>query len=151
MGNVWRILGIVTISIVLGLTSLFLLLFTICGGFRSSGGEGAGVVLVCGAIFVCGVAGIVWLGRGIAASRQAPAGLAVPPAQPGGVPIAGGAQAYPAPRPVQAPLAGTDLQLLVFLRILLVGAILFTLGASALSFLRYQGAGFSQGLAVQLV
>jgi hypothetical protein len=145
MGNVWRILGIVTLSIVLGLTSLFLLLFTVCGGFRSSGGEGAAVVLVCGAIFVSGVAGIVWLGRGIAASRQAPEGLAVSPVQPGGAP------GVAATRAVQAPLAGTDLQLLIFLRILLVAAILFTIGASAMTFIRYQGAGFSQGVAIQLV
>lgn len=150
MGNVWRILGIVTFSIVLGLTSLFLLLFTICGGFRSSGGEGAAVVLVCGAIFVCGVAGIVWLGRGIAAARQAPAGLAVPPAL-GAAPIPGGAPGFAAAQSVRAPLAGTDLQLLIFLRILLVAAILFTIGASAMTFIRFQGAGFNQGVAIQLV
>lgn len=151
MGNVWRILGIVLISIVLGLTSLVLLLFTICGGFRSSGGEGAAFVLVTGAILVCGVAGIVWLGRGIVASRPAPAGLAVPPAEAGGAPIPGGAPAYAAPRPAVAPLAGTNLQLLIFLRILLVASILLTLGVTAMSVIRYQGAGFSSGLAIQLV
>jgi hypothetical protein len=151
MGNVWRILGIVLISMVLGLTSLFLLLFTICGGFSSSGGEGAAVVLVTGAIIVCGIAGIVWLGRGIAAARPAPAGLAVQPAYAGDAPIPGGAPVVAAPRPAVAPLARTDLQLLVFLRILLVASILFTLGSTALTFIRYQGAGFSSGLAIQLV
>jgi hypothetical protein len=151
MGNVWRILGIVLISMVLGLTSLFLLLFTICGGFSSSGGEGAAVVLVTGALIVCSVAGIVWLGRGIAASRTAPDGLAVAPACAGDGPISGGAPAFAAPRPAQAALAGSDLQLLIFLRILLVAAILFTLGTAATSFIRYQGAGLGSGLAIQLV
>jgi hypothetical protein len=150
MGNVWRILGIVLISMVLGLTSLFLLLFTICGGFRSSGGEGATVVLVSGAIIVCGVAGIVWLGRGIAAARQAPAGLAVAPAY-AGEPAPAGVPAYSTRQPVSAPLAGNDLQLLIFLRILLVASILFTLGASAFTFIRFQNAGFTPGLAIQIV
>lgn len=151
MGNVWRILGIVLISMVLGLTSLFLLLFTICGGFKSSGGEGATVVLITGAIIVCGVAGIVWLGRGIAASRQAPAGLAVQPAYAGGAPPPEGTPAFPVPQASRAPLAGNDLQLLIFLRILLVASILFTLGASAFTFIRFQNAGFSPGLAIQIL
>jgi hypothetical protein len=151
MGNVWRILGIVLISMVLGLTSLFLLLFTICGGFRSSGGEGAAVVLVTGAIIVCGVAGIVWLGRGVAASRQTPDGLAVQPAYASGAPAPASAPGYPAQRPVSAPLAGSDLQLLVLLRILLAASIVLALGATALSFIRYQSAGLSAGLSIQIL
>jgi len=150
MGNVWRILGIVLISIVLGLTSLFLLLFTVCGGFRSSGGEGATVMLVCGAIFVCGVAGIVALGRGMQAARTVAAGLAVPPAA-GAPPVPGGASGVLVPRAPVAALIGSDLQVLILLRILLAASILFTLGATAFTFVRYQNAGFSSGLAIQLV
>ena len=149
MGNVWRILGIVLISMVLGLTSLFLLLFTICGGFKSSGGEGAMVMLVSSAIIVGGIAGIVWLGRGIAASRPAPAGLAVPPSHEGVAPHHGGfAQAVPAA--ARAPLTGADQQLLIFLRILLVGSILLALGMAALTFVRLQGA-FNTSLSFQMV
>jgi hypothetical protein len=151
MGNVWRILGIVLLSMVLGLTSLFLLLFTVCGGFRSSGGEGATVMLVCGAIFVCGIAGIVALGRGIAAARQATAGLAVPPVAGGAAATPGSTPGMPGPRAPVAALTGSDLQLLIFLRILLVASILFTLGASAFTYIRFQDAGYSPGLAIQFV
>lgn len=149
MGNVWRVLGIVAVSMVLCLASLFLLLFTICGGFKEPDGAVVGIVTL--AIAVGCVALIVWLGRGIVASRLAPAGLAVPPAQAGDAPFPGGAPAYAAPRPAVAPLTGASLQLLVFLRILLVAAILLTLGSTLMTFIRYQGAGFGSGLAIQLV
>ena len=45
MGNVLRVLGIVVASMLLGLVGLFLLLFTICGGLKSS--DGGGVLAVC--------------------------------------------------------------------------------------------------------
>ena len=94
MGNVMRVLGIVLASMLLGLTGLFLLLFTICGGLRSS--EGGGVLAVCLLLMACGVGLIVVLGRGIAATRAASAGLAVPPA--------GATPAYvPASAPAAAP------------------------------------------------
>jgi hypothetical protein len=78
MGNVMRVLGIVLASMLLGLTGLFLLLFTICGGLKSS--DGGGVLAVCLLLIVGGVGLIVFLGRGIVATRAASPGLAVPPA-----------------------------------------------------------------------
>jgi hypothetical protein len=78
MGNVMRVLGIVLASMLLGLTGLFLLLFTICGGLKSS--DGGGVLAVCLLLIVGGVGLIVFLGRGIVATRAVSPGLAVPPA-----------------------------------------------------------------------
>jgi len=78
MGNVVRVLGIVLASMLLGLVGLFLLLFTICGGLKSS--DGGGVLAVCLLLIVGGVGLIVFLGRGIVATRAASPGLAVPPA-----------------------------------------------------------------------
>ena len=78
MGNVMRVLGIVLASMLLGLTGLFLLLFTICGGLKSS--DGGGVLAVCLLLIVGGIGLIVFLGRGITSTRAASPGLAVPPA-----------------------------------------------------------------------
>ena len=72
MGNVMRVLGIVLASMLLGLTGLFLLLFTICGGLKSS--DGGGVLAVCLLLIVGGVGLIVFLGRGIVATRAASTG-----------------------------------------------------------------------------
>ena len=79
MGNVLRVLGIVVASLLLGLVGLFLLLFTNCGGLRSS--EGSGVLAVCVVLIAGGIALIVFLGRGLSSSRAA-RGLAVAPAVP---------------------------------------------------------------------
>jgi hypothetical protein len=92
MGNVLRVLGIVVASMLLGLVGLFLLLFTICGGLKSS--DGGGVLAVCLVLIAGGIALIVFLGRGISSSRAAARGLAVAPAVPApayGVPPPGGA------------------------------------------------------------
>src|SRR5215203_5501112 len=78
MGNVLRVLGIVLASMLLGLVGLFLLLFTICGGLKSS--DAGGVLAVALLLMAAGVGLIVFLGRGLAVSRAASRGLAVPPA-----------------------------------------------------------------------
>ena len=123
MGNVLRVLGIIAVSLVLSLTALFLVLFTICGGFQDRNVNGAIVLAVCLGIFVGGVALIIWMGRGMQVARRpgpggTPAGLAVPPSA-----AAGGASTYTTGEvssstsaPSGAPRAGTDLQLRNILR-----------------------------------
>ena len=153
MGNVIRVLGIVLASMLLGLTGLFLLLFTICGGLKSS--DGGGVLAVCLLLIVGGVGLIVFLGRGIVATRAASPGLAVPPASatpayvPPITPSAPSASAAP-PRAVLPlrPLAGTDLQVLVGLRVCLAILILVSLGLMALNFVNF--GRYGTNVAIQL-
>ena len=160
MGNVLRILGIIAVSMVMSLTALFLVLFTICGGFQDRNAGGPWVVVVCFGIFVGGVALIVWMGRGIQSSRRlaagaAPGGLAVPPA---GSPVAAyypgqaTASAPAAPGHV-APLAGTDLQLLNVLRASLALLAFLPIAMMAWSFPTYRAVTPGMGLymAVQAV
>jgi hypothetical protein len=176
MGNVLRVLGIVLASTLLGLVGLFLLLFTICGGLKS--GDGGGVLAVCLLLMAGGVGMIVFLGRGIVATRTVSRGLAVPPA--GAAPVHGAPPAYgaapaytgpmitpqtpyvtpaaasyapaaPPPRPVLPlrPLAGTDVQALVGLRICLAVYILLSLGSIVFNFAEVSR--FGSGVAVQLI
>jgi len=173
MGNVLRVLGIVLASMLLGLVGLFLLLFTICGGLESS--DGGGVLAVCLLVMAGSVGLIVFLGRGLAVSRAASRGLAVAPAgaalpagtspvyaaagatgmaeepAPGTYPGAVATAAAPPRRqalPLR-PLAGTDQQALVALRVCLLIYVLFSLGSMAFNvatFGRYGG-----NVAVQLI
>ena len=148
MGNVLRVLGIVLASMLLGLVGLFLLLFTICGGLESS--DGGGVLAICLLVMAGSVGSIVFLGRGLAVSRAASRGLAVPPA---GAALAAGATAAPPPPrlvPPLRPLAGTDQQALVGLRVCLLIYVLLSLGSMAFNvatFGRYGGGN----VAVQLI
>jgi hypothetical protein len=170
MGNVLRVLGIVVASMLLGLVALFLVLFSICGGLESSGG--GGVLAVCLLLIVGGVGLIVVLGRGLAASRSTSRGLAVgpagaPAAYPANAPAAyspgrappdapqapatGLPAARAAARPVVPlrPLGGTDLQVLIGLRIALAVYILLSVGSMVSSVAnvgRYGG-----NVAIQLI
>ena len=154
MGNVLRVLGIVVASMVLGLVALFLVLFSICGGLESS--EGGGVLAVCLLLIVGAVGLIVFLGRGLAASRSATRGLAVAPVGDTG---SGDRPRMPTrPRPSRAhrlprersrsrprltpptgrwsplrPLGGTDLQVLIGLRVALGVYILLSVGSMVFS------------------
>ena len=193
MGNVLRVLGIVLASMLLGLVGLFLLLFTICGGLKSS--EGGGILAVCLLLIAGGIGLIVFLGRGIAANRAAASGLAVPPAgaSPGYVaPPSHGAAPVPAstygpgyggptitppppagyapeaqapytppapgayapqaqPRPVLPlrPMAGTDMQALIGLRVVL--GLLIVLSVWSLLFNITTFGRFGSGVAMQLI
>jgi hypothetical protein len=136
MGNVLRILGIIAISMVIGLVALFLLLFTICGGFRTAGPEEGILVIVCAAVILGGVAAIVWLGRGLTKAQPAQVGLAVPPADRPIAPYAAVGAAIPQaqlaePRP---RLKGQEFQWLVLLRIALAGYAFMTFGSTALAY-----------------
>jgi hypothetical protein len=175
MGNVLRVLGIVLASMLLGLVGLFLLLFTICGGLKDS--DGGAILAVCLLLIAGGIGLIVFLGRGIVASRKASPGLAVPPA--GATPVHGAPSAYgaapasaddgpmitpqspyalpaaaastPPPRKVPAlrPLAGTDLQALIGLRLCLAILILLSLGSIAFNFANFSR--FGSSVAIQLI
>jgi hypothetical protein len=127
MNNTLRVLGIIGLAMLLGLTSLVLLLFAICGGFEEGPAVAATVLSVSFVIIFGGGAAIVWLGRGITPSRPH-AGLAVPPA--------GYAQAPAAPAaPVRREaLTGGSLQLLIVLRVVLALYILASLGMTAWTF-----------------
>ena len=178
MGNVLRVLGIVVASMLLGLVGLFLLLFTICGGLKSS--DGGGVLAVCLALIAGGIALIVFLGRGISSSRAAARGLAVAPAVPSqaySVPPPGGAAMpmgtptitppapYGAPtfitpptaaapvaaqRPVVPlrPLGKTDAQVLVGLRVALALYVVLSIGSTLFGAVAMNRYG--HGLAVQV-
>ena len=89
----------------------------------------------------------MFLGRGIVAARAASPGLAVPPA--GAAPPAP-APSAPLPRPVLPlrPLAGTDLQVLVGLRVGLAILILLSLGSMAFNFANF--GRFGSSVAIQL-
>ncbi len=188
MGNVLRVLGIVIASMLLGLVGLFLLLFTICGGFKSS--DGGGVLAICLVLIGGAVTLIVFLGRGLAKSQAATRGLAVAPsvvvpppaygaAAPDGTPMItppspyapspppGTYQAAPSPgapataaaaaaplrasRPVVPlrPLAGSDLQVLIGLRVALVVYILASIGSMVFNFANFSY--FGSGVAIQLI
>ncbi len=185
MGTVLRILGIVVASMILGLVGLFLLIFSICGGLKTS--EGGGILMICLALIVACVGAIVFLGRGISAARTAAKGLAVPPAatpygyaapdagapgaytdpeSPGyampaeaaqmpGAPTAGAPSVPARPaRPVlpprtAAPLGGTDLQVLIGLRIALAVYILFSVGSMVFNLANF--GRFGSNVAIQLV
>jgi hypothetical protein len=162
MGNVLRVLGIIATSMVLSLTALFLLLYSICGGFQHPGG-GGWIVLGSGVIFAGGVALIVWLGRGVQAAARRPGApgaydprLAVPPAgvAPAGYAAAPGyAATPPAPRAPVAPLAGTDVQWLIFLRIALGVLAFLPIAWAAMNFASFQHitAGLGLHMAAQAV
>ena len=132
MGHVLRILGIIAISMVMGLVALFLLLFTICGGFRSAGPEEAALVVTCVVVILGGVAALVWLGRGLARALPPRRGLAVPPS-------AG------APALARPPLRGRDFQWLVLLRVALAGYAFLIFGSTAISYVSMMqvSAGFA--------
>jgi hypothetical protein len=151
MGNVMRVLGIVLASMLLGLVGLFLLLFTICGGLKSS--EGGGVLAVCLLLMVGSIGLIVFLGRGIASARTASRVLAVPPAAGTSPPPAAASDgpSVAATHPVIAvrPLAGTDLQVLVGLRLCLAIYILLAIGSIAFNFANVSR--FGSGVAMQLI
>ncbi|MEO5820642.1 MAG: hypothetical protein ABIT71_09055 [Vicinamibacteraceae bacterium] len=188
MGNVLRVLGIVAASMLLGLVGLFLLLFSICGGLQSA--DGAGVLAVCLVLIAAAIALIVFLGRGLAASRSAARGLAVAPVvappvvaptldgmpmitppspygtpsasplppspsayaspSPGYVPAAAAASVPPArPTLPLRPLAGTDLQVLMGLRIALAVYILLSLGSLAFNVASFNR--FGSTVAIQLI
>ena len=145
MGNVLRVLGIVLASMLLGLVGLFLLLFTICGGLKSA--DGGPILAICLLLMAGGIGLIVFLGRGIVAARAASPGLAVPPA--GAAPPAP-TPAAPSPRPALPlrPFAGTDLQVLVGLRVGLAILILLSLGSMAFNFVNF--GRFGSSVAIQL-
>jgi hypothetical protein len=138
MGNVLRILGIIAISMVMGLIALFLLLFTICGGFRHAGPEEGVLVAVCVAVILGGVAAIVWLGRGLTPAQTGPRlGLAVPPAAGSVAPhAAASAASIPASQPAAPParLRGQDFQWLVLLRVALGGYAFLTFGSTVIAY-----------------
>jgi hypothetical protein len=171
MGNVLRVLGIVLASMLLGLTGLFLLLFTICGGL--TGSDGGGIMAVCLVLMVGAVGLIVFLGRGIVVVRAASRGLAVPPA--GTTPVYGDAAAYgassassaeatstdggpmitpspaasvPQARPVLPlrPFTGTDLQALVAVRIGLAIYLLLSVGSMLVTLANFSRFGNSVGI-----
>ena len=165
MGNVLRVLGIVVAAMVLGLTGLFLLLFTICGGFEAS--EGSIVLMVCLGLIVAAAGTIVVLGRGISAARTTAKGLAVPPAAapygytapaevvqtPGEASVAPSVSAQPS-RPIlplraAVPLGGIDQQLLIGLRLALGVYVLFLLGSMAFNLANFGRLG--SHVAIQLV
>ena len=109
----------------------------------------------------------MFLGRGIVASRAASPGLAVPPAGRRAAPRAtygapmitppspyttpAPAAYAPPPRPVLPlrPLAGTDLQVLVGLRICLAILILLSLGLMAFNFVNF--GRYGSNVAIQLI
>jgi hypothetical protein len=130
VANVLRILGIIAISMVMGLVALGLLLFTICGGFRHAGTEAGLVAAACVALILGGVAGLVWLGRGLTKAQPPRPGLAVPPA------------IDPAP---PARLRGRDYQWLVLLRVALAGCAFLIFGSTALAYVTMMqvSAGFA--------
>jgi hypothetical protein len=140
MGNVLRVLGIVAASMLLGLAALVLVLFTICGGLESS--EGTGILAVCLLLMAGALGLIVFLGGGLATSRSATSGLAVRPA------VAPGAMAAGAVLPLR-PLAGTDQQVLIGLRVALVVYILLSIGSIALNVANFSR--FGSGVAIQLI
>jgi len=153
MGNVVRVLGVVLASMLLGLVALFLLLFTICGGLKSA--DGGGVLAVCLLLIAGSIGLIVFLGRGIATARAASPGLAVPPGSatpayvPPITPSAPAASAAPTrPVPPLRPLAGTDLQVLVGLRVCLAILILLSLGLMAVNFANF--GRYGTNVAIQL-
>ena len=145
MGNVPRVLGIVLASMLLGLVALFLLLFTICGGLKSA--DGGGVLAVCLLLIAGSIGLIVFLGRGISTARAASPGLAVPPAS--ATPPAPAVSAPP-PRPALPlrPFAGSDLQVLVGLRLGLALLILLSLGSIAFNVANF--GRFGSSVAIQL-
>lgn len=174
MGNVLRVLGIVVASMLLGLVGLFLLLFTICGGLKSS--DGSGVLAVCLVLMVGAIALIVWLGRGLASSRAAARGLAVSPAgaplvqpmppagyaaMPSGAPTITPPSPYGAPPAMQPPVAaqgsavplrplgGTDTQVLIGLRIAQVIYVLLSFGSMVATVITTSRYG--NGVAIQLL
>jgi hypothetical protein len=161
MGNVLRVLAIVAVSMVLSLTALFLILFTICGGFQGSNNGAGWVVVGTGTLFAGGVALIVWLGRGLKASRPAGApgtqapGLAVPPAASAPAYYPGTAAPVSSAAPSAAvsvgPLTGTDGQLLNVLRAALGILAFLPMVMSAISYGRFQHitAGLGLQMAVQ--
>ncbi len=140
MGNVLRVLGIVVASMLLGLVGLFLLLFTICGGLKSS--DGSSVLAVCLVLIVGAVALIVFLGRGLSTARAAARGLAVapagapmitPPSPYGSSPYGEPAVAAAQPGVPGRPSSQTDVQALVGLRIALIIYVLLSVGTTAFS------------------
>jgi hypothetical protein len=148
MGNTLRVVGIILISMLVGFTSLVLVLFTICGGFEHA--EEAGVILVgvASVLLFGGIAAIVWLARGID-TRRPQAGLAVGPAL-GGTP--GAYPSTPAAPPAvvtrREPLTGGDLQLLILLRVVLAVAILASLAMAAVSFAQLRGIDITVALRI---
>jgi hypothetical protein len=145
MSNVVRVLGIVAASMLLGLVGLSLALFTICDGLASS--EGTGVLAICLALMAGAIAAIVWLGRGLSASRSAGRGLAVAPSAAASGPNL--APAVPTPVVAARPFTGTDLQVLIGLRVALVVLILLSLGGLALNAASFSRYGSS--IAIQLI
>jgi len=150
MGNVPRVLGIVLASMLLGLVALFLLLFTICGGLKSA--DGGGVLAVCLLLIAGSIGLIVFLGRGIATARAASRGLVVPPASatPPAPAVSAPAAFAPPPRPALPlrPFAGSDLQVLVGLRLGLALLILLSLGSMAFNLANF--GRFGSSVAIQL-
>ena len=172
MGNVLRVLGIVLASMLLGLVGLFLLLFTICGGLKDS--DGGAILAVCLLLMAGSIGLIVFLGRGIVATRAASRGLAVPPAGAArlrrpirrrgrplrrrraddhtGVALRRPRQQRP-PRhrasPAPRALAGSDRQALVGLRLCLAILILLSLGSMAFNFVNFSR--FGSSVAIQLI
>jgi hypothetical protein len=153
MGNVLRVLGIVAASMLLGLVGLFLALFTICGGLKSS--DGGGVLAICLASMAAAVAVIVLLGRGLASSRSTQRGLAVAPAgAPRAVPAPAdalaGVQPAVAPSAVHArPLSATDRQVLIGIRVGLAVYLVLSIGSMAASAFNFRLYGSS--VAIQLI
>lgn len=134
MGNVLRVLGIVAASMILGLASLVLALFSICGGLKSS--DGGVVLAICLALIAGAVTVIVMLGRGLASSRSAQHGLpvapaAAPPAVPAGL------------------LSATDRQVLIGIRVALAVYIVLSIGSMAASAFNFRLYG--SNVAIQLI
>lgn len=153
MNNVLRVLGIVAVSMVMSVTALFLILFTICGGFAGSGNSAGLVVVVTAAIFAGGVALIVFLGRGLKASRGPGApgnlglGLAVPPAGAAPAPYYAPAAVVQRPAVLRTPTA-QDVLLLNVLRAALGVLAFLPIVMAAVSFARFQH--ISAGLGIQV-
>ena len=146
MNNVVRVLGIVLASMLLGLVGLFLSLFTICGGLKET--EGGGILAICLLLMAGCIALIVFLGRGISANRAASRGLAVPPA--GAAPAdAGPVGPPPGPTPLLRPLVGSDMQVLVGLRVCLAIVVLLSVGSMAFDFANFSR--FGGNVAMQLI
>jgi hypothetical protein len=151
MGHVLRILGIIAISMVMGLVALFLLLFTICGGFRRAGPEEAALVIGCVVVILGGVAALVWLGRGLTRALPARSGLAVPPSAGAGaaagpyVPAETPALQASAPAAARPRLRGKDFQWLVLLRVALAAYAFLIFGSTAISYVSMMqvSAGFA--------
>jgi hypothetical protein len=154
MGNVLRVLGIIAVSMLMSLTALLLVLFTICGGFQDRNVNGPIVLAVCIGIFVGGVALIVWMGRNIQSSRRlaaaaATGGLAVPPAGPVAAYHPGPSACAPARADGSAaPLAGSALQQLNVLRGCLALLAFIPIALMAWSFPTYHAS--TMGLAVYM-